>query len=80
MGDFKSRIRRLEERSTIGDAGLLAILLRRANGEGSLAAAVSSLERERGRPLEMDPVFRQRVERTWRGVREMASSLFAVTP
>ena len=77
MADFKGRLKRLEQSKTFSNAALLATLLRRANGEGSLSGAVAAIERERG-PLKMDPVFRQRAERIESGVRAMTAALFAV--
>ena len=59
---FKSRVRKLEQRNSAGDAGLLATILRRSNGEGGVAAAITSLETELGRRL--DPALAQRAEQT----------------
>ncbi len=76
MRDHMTRIRRLEQQSAAGDGAMLAALLRRANREGDIGAAVKSLELKR--PL--DSAFRQRAERTWNSVQDLARALFQVTP
>jgi len=79
-GDLEGRIRRLEQRARGGEAELLRELVRRAQVEGTMAAGIAALERERGRPLELDPFFVERAERIWRGTRDLIDALFRVAP
>jgi hypothetical protein len=76
MYDFKSRIRRLEEKSAAGDAATLGRLLRACNRTGSMDAGIASLELKR--PL--DPSFVLRAGRTQLQCAAMADALFALAP
>jgi hypothetical protein len=62
------------------NAELLAVLLRRAAREGSLAAAIAAIERERGRPLVLSPAFRERAEQVSRGTLDLVNALFRLAP
>jgi len=62
MSDLENRVRKLEQRNATGDAETLATLLRATLREGGVAAAITSLERDRGAPLNLDRAFVQRAE------------------
>ena len=79
MRDFKSRIRRLEEERAVGSAGLLETLLRLFNREGTMRAAVASLETERGRPLKADPAFVRAAELTALRIQDQARQMREAT-